>query len=265
MKKYLSYLNLRFNVALQYRASAIAGMFTQFFWAIMQILIYIAFYKNVTSQNISLEQLISYVWLRQAFYSLINHVTDSEIRTSIENGNVAYELVKPANLYWMWFSKTVATRLATGFIKCIPILIITPFLPGGLNLNAPNGISELILFGIALFIGMFIIAAIINLFYISIFYTMTSKGTTSIFYALLEFFGGGLVPIALMPQVWQKICYILPVSLATDLPFRIYTGNISIQRGGMLIGAQFVWIAILVLIGNLLLNRILKKVVIQGG
>lgn len=265
MKKYLSYFKLRFNVSLQYRASAIAGMFTQFFWGIMQILIYMAFYKNVTSENISLEQLISYVWLRQAFYSLINHVTDSEIRTSIENGNVAYELIKPANLYWMWFSKTIATRIATGFIKCIPILIITPFLPGGLNLNAPISISSLILFGVSLFIGMFIIASIVNLFYISIFYTMTSKGTTSIFYALLEFFGGGLVPIALMPNVWQKICYLLPVSLATDLPFRIYTGNISILNGILYIGMQFIWIAVLALIGNLLLNKILKKVVIQGG
>ena len=265
MKKYLSYFKLRFNVALQYRTSAIAGMFTQFFWAIMQILIYIAFYKNVTSENISLEQLISYVWLRQAFYSLINHVTDSEIRTSIENGNIAYELVKPLNLYWMWFSKTIANRIATGFIKCIPILIIAPFLPGGLNLNAPSSISALILFASSLFIGMFIVAAVINLFYISIFFTMTSKVTTSIFYALLEFFGGGLVPIALMPNIWQKICYLLPVSLATDLPFRIYTGNISISSGALFIGMQFIWILVLLAIGNLLLNRILKKVIIQGG
>ena len=67
----MSYFKLRFNVALQYRASAIAGMCTQFFWGMMQILIYIAFYENATGTTISLEQLVSYVWLRQAFYSLI--------------------------------------------------------------------------------------------------------------------------------------------------------------------------------------------------
>lgn len=265
MKKYLSYFRLRLNVALQYRTSAIAGMFTQFFWAIMQILIYIAFYKNATSENMSLEQLISYVWLRQAFYSLISHSTDSEIKSSIESGNVAYEIVKPLGLYWTWFSKTVATRIATASIRCIPILMISPFLPGGLNLNAPNSFSSLILFSCSLFIGMIIISTIVNLFYISVFYTMSSKGTTSIFYALLEFLGGGLVPIALMPGVWQKICYLLPVSLATDLPFRIYTGNISIQNGISFISLQLIWIVVLVAIGNLLLNRNLNKVTIQGG
>ena len=63
MKKYLSYFQMRFNTMLQYRASAIAGVCTQFFWGFMQILIYIAFYKSATSNNISLEQLVSYVWL----------------------------------------------------------------------------------------------------------------------------------------------------------------------------------------------------------
>ena len=265
MKKYMSYFKLRFNVALQYRASAIAGICTQFFWGIMQILIYIAFYENATGTTISLEQLVSYVWLRQAFYSLINHVTDGEIKSSIENGNISYEMIKPINLYWIWFSKTISSRLATAFLKCIPLLVITPFLPAGINLNGPVSFVALILFGFSLFIGMFIMSAIINLFYISIFYTMTSKGTMSIFYGVLEFFGGGFIPIALMPNIWQKICYVLPISLATDLPFRIYTGNITILDGLKLMSFQIIWIGVLVVAGNLLLNRILKKVVIQGG
>ena len=103
---------------------------------------------------------------------------------------MAYELIKPINLYWMWFSKTISSRMAGALMKCVPILLIVPFLPGGLNLNGPASIEAFLLFATTLFIGMFIISAIINLFYISIFYTMTSKGITSIFYALLEFFGG---------------------------------------------------------------------------
>ena len=253
MKKYMSYFKLRFNVALQYRASAIAGMCTQFFWGMMQILIYIAFYENATGTTISLEQLVSYVWLRQAFYSLINHVTDGEIKSSIENGNISYEMIKPIDLYWIWFSKTISSRLALALLKCIPLLIITPLLPAGLNLNG------------SLFIGMFIMSAILNLFYISVFYTMSAKGTTSIFYGVLEFFGGGFIPIALMPSIWQKICYLLPISLATDLPFRIYTGNINVLDGLRLMSFQVVWIVVLIILGNILLNKILKKVVIQGG
>ena len=231
----------------------------------MQILIYQAFYKVVTSNNISLEQLISYVWLKQAFYTIVSSSTDSEIKSMIENGNISYELCRAASIYWMWFFKTLASRMAGAVLKCIPILIIAPFLPAGLALQAPQSGVNLLLFVVTLFIGVFLMAAIVNVFYISIFYTMSSKGTSSIFYAIISFFGGGLVPIALMPDFWQNLCYLLPVSLATDLPFRIYSGSIDINSGIFYIIMQIIWIAILAIGGNIIVNKRLKKVVIQGG
>lgn len=265
MKKYLSFFKLRLNIALQYRASAIGGMFTQFFWAIMQILIYQAFYKVVTSNNISLEQLVSYIWLKQAFYAIISVSTDSEIRNMIEKGNISYELCRPVNIYWMWFFKTLANKVAGGFLKSIPILVIAPFLPFGLSLQAPAGILEFILFIISLGMAVCLMAAILNVFYISQFYTISSKGIYSIFYAMISFLGGTFVPIALMPEFWQSLCYMLPVSLAADLPFRIYSGNISVNDSIIYIIMQIVWLAILTISGTIITNRRLKKVVIQGG
>ncbi len=265
MKKYLSFFKLRLNIALQYRAAAIGGMLTQFFWAIMQILVFQAFYRVVTSDNISLEQLISYVWLKQAFYTIISASTDSEIRTMIEKGNISYELCRPTHIYWMWFFKTLANKLAGGFLKAIPILIIAPFLPAGLALQMPAGIGEFILFVISLLLATCLMAAIINAFYISIFYTMSSKGINSIFYTILEFFGGTFVPIAIMPKFLQTLCYIMPFGLAADLPFRIYSGSIPINDGIIYILMQILWIAVLTITGTLITNRRLKKVVIQGG
>lgn len=265
MKKYLSFFKLRLNIALQYRAAAIGGMFTQFFWAIMQILIFQAFYKAVTSDNISLEQLISYIWLKQAFYTIISASIDSDIRTTIEKGNIAYELCRPIHLYWMWFFKTLANKLAGGFLKAIPILLIAPFLPAGLALNMPAGIEEFILFIISLLIGTCLMAAIMNAFYISIFYTMSAKGIGSIFYAVLEFFGGTFIPIAIMPKFLQVVCYVLPFGLAADLPFRIYSGSIPINYGIIYILMQILWIVVLTTTGTIITNRRLKKVVIQGG
>jgi len=108
-------------------------------------------------------------------------------------------------------------------------------------------------------------AALINVFYISLFYTMSSKGTNSIFYAVVEFFGGTFVPIALMPKFWQDFCYVLPFSLAGDLPFRIYTGSIDLGSAIFYIGMQIVWLIILTTVGNWVTTNRLKKVVIQGG
>ena len=45
MKKYLSFFKMRFIHSLQYRGAALAGMFTQFFWGFMEIMLYKAFYE----------------------------------------------------------------------------------------------------------------------------------------------------------------------------------------------------------------------------
>ena len=42
---------------LQYREAAIAGLTTQFFWGIMLVFIYIAFYSNGGNESINLEQM----------------------------------------------------------------------------------------------------------------------------------------------------------------------------------------------------------------
>ena len=118
---------------------------------------------------------------------------------------------------------------------------------------------------ISLGIAICLMAAILNVFYISLFYTMSSKGTYSIFYAIIEFFGGTFVPIALMPPFWQSFCYMLPFSLAADLPFRIYTGNITINNSIICIMMQIIWFMILTICGTIITNKRLKKVVIQGG
>ena len=46
MKKYFSFFRLRFAMGLQYRIAALAGISTQFFWGLMEIMIFRAFYQT---------------------------------------------------------------------------------------------------------------------------------------------------------------------------------------------------------------------------
>ena len=73
MRFYWAYFKLKFITGLQYRASAIAGLSTQFFFGLINILVYIAFYESskTTATPINLNALATYIWLNQAFYALI--------------------------------------------------------------------------------------------------------------------------------------------------------------------------------------------------
>ena len=70
MKSYISYFKLKFKTGLQYRAAALAGISTQFFFGFVYVSIYIAFYESGSSNlPMELSELVSYVWLGQSFFA----------------------------------------------------------------------------------------------------------------------------------------------------------------------------------------------------
>ena len=78
-------------------------------------------------------------------------------------------------------------------------------------------------------------------------------------------FGGMYVPIPLMPLGLQRVLNYLPFRFVSDLPVRVYIGNIAPLQGLIAIAIGVVWLAVLILLGKLLIKSALKNVVVQGG
>lgn len=267
MKAYISVFKMRLINGLQYRVAALAGVATQFFWGFMFIMIYEAFYQNAEAvQPISLGQLIDYIWLQQAFLVFIMlWFRDGEIFNLITSGNIAYELCRPCSIYGFWYAKLIAQRLSGALLRCIPILVIAFLLPEPYRLSLPANITVFVLFALTLGLGLMVLVAISMFIYISVFITMSPAGSLLMFGVVGEFFAGAVIPIPLMPEWLQRIAYLLPFRLASDLPFRVYSGSIPPNEAAVSILVQIAWLAVLVFSGRALLGKVLKRVVIQGG
>lgn len=267
MKAYFSLFKIRVLKGLQYRTAALAGVLTQFFWGFMFVMIYEAFYNSTSSpQPISFRELIQVLWLQQSFLVFIMlWFRDNELIELILNGNIAYELCRPVDLYKFWYAKLIAQRLSAALLRCFPIIIIASLLPYPYNFSLPSSLLAFILFLITLLLGLILIVAISMLIYISIFYTMSGTGSLLIFGVFGEFFSGLVIPVPLMPDALKKIVYILPFRYTSDLPFRIYAGNIGVTEALYSILIQVFWILVIAGFGKLWMNRALKKVVVQGG
>lgn len=267
MKAYLSVFKMRLINGLQYRTAALAGIVTQFFWGFMFIMIYEAFYQNgVGKQPISLEQLIDYLWLQQAFLVFIMlWFRDGELFSLITTGNIAYELCRPCGIYGFWYARLIAQRISGALLRCLPILAIAFFLPEPYRLSLPPDFAAMSLFVVTLILGLLVLVAISMFIYISVFVTMSPAGSLMMFGIFGEFFAGMIIPIPLMPEWLRRISYLLPFRLASDLPFRVYSGNIPVNEALTSIVIQLAWLLVLVLSGRFLLGKVLKRVVIQGG
>lgn len=266
MRPYLSFFKLRFATGLQYRFSAVAGLCTQFFWGMMMIFLYEAFYKNGVESSMKWQELVSYIWLGQAFYTMVFfRIFDRDIAECIRTGQVAYEFVRPLNIYWLWFSKICAQRISACALRFIPVILFAISLPTEYSLKGPESISAFVLMIITLLFGLVISTALGLLVYILMFYTTSCKGIYNIFGNIADFFSGMDFPIAFMPKIMQAICFALPFRLCMDLPMRLYIGNLTFTEGIQTILIQIAWMLGLVAIGNHLMKKVSKKVIVQGG
>lgn len=267
MRLYLAVFKLRLIYGMQYRAAALAGVATQFFWGFISIMVFEAFYEYAANKPpISLKELITYIWLQQAFLAFIMlWFRDNELFDLITSGNIAYELCRPTGLYGFWYAKLLAQRLSSALLRCYPILVVAFFLPKPYNMSLPPSLITLILFLVTLLLGLFILVAISMLMYISVFVTLSPTGSLLIFAVLGEFFAGLIIPVPLMPLWLQKIAFVLPFRWTADFPFRVYSGHIPQHEVIIGIIIQLLYLIILVWLGKMALNGALRRVVVQGG
>lgn len=267
MRAYYSYFKLKFITGLQYRSAAWAGIATQFFFGFVYIMVYIAFYES-GGKNIpmTLSETITYLWLNQALLALVNQFTkDKELFDLVRNGTISYELARPKNLYFMWYFKVLGEKLAGVTLRFFPLVLVTLLLPDPYGLGLPVSLLNFMFFLISLTLGSLLITSLTVLYPIITLTTMSEKGIVSLMTNIANILSGLVVPIPFFPLFLQRISTLLPFQYVSDLPFRIYVGNISLSSCIPAIMIQFIWLILLIVIGYLLMKKNLKRVVVQGG
>lgn len=267
MKKYLSFFRLRFVMGLQYRTAALAGIATQFAWGFMEIMVYRAFYRaDASAFPMSFSATASYIWLQQAFLALFAAwLMENEIFDSIINGNIAYELCRPINIYHMWFSRSCANRLSRAVLRCFPILVVAVFLPRPYGIAAPISLGHFVLFLITLALGLAVTVSFSMLVYVLTFFTVSPQGLRIVFISMVEFFAGAVIPLPFFPEKVQKIMELLPFASMQNVALRIYSGSMNTAEMQKAMVLQVFWLITITLAGKLLCTAAVKRITVQGG
>ncbi len=266
-QEYSTFFRMRFIAGLQYRAAALAGVATQFVWGILELQMYKAFYKeNAAAFPMSMEALSTYIWLQQSLLALfMTWFLENDIFQSITDGQIAYELCRPADLYNMWFFRSMANRLSKAVLRCMPILVFAVFLPAPYGMRLPADIRAGIWFVITAFLGFITVIAFCMLIYISTFYTYSPMGIRLVAVALVDVLAGNVIPIPFLPEGVRQVVELLPFASMGNIPFRVYASDITGIEIYYKAGLQLFWAVALILLGKRIIAAALKRVVVQGG
>jgi ABC-2 type transport system permease protein len=261
---------IRFSNSLQYRADAFSGVLTQLGFGFMYVLLYIAFYNaNPGAFPMTLRQTVTYIWLQQGLARLImlgfGDRDSSEMTAAITSGEIAYELVRPADFFNRWACQICASRLCGGLLRVVPMVIIAALLPApyGLTLTA-DGLRT-VLFALTSLLAMGVVVCVTMLVNISVFYTLFPSGARGLTALTAEFFSGFIVPIPFFPEPFRAAAELLPFGSMQNVPLSIYNGSLTGANMIRAVALQLFWLAALWCAGRIAMSRALKRVVVQGG
>lgn len=267
MKKYLTFFRMKFMTKLSYRGAAIAGMTTQFVWGTMEILVYKAFYQgNEAAFPMTLQATASYIWLQQAFLAFfMAFFMENELLNMITQGDIAYELCRPINIYDLWLARSLAHRLASGLMRCVPIIIVALIVPKPYGLSITTEPVTILLFLCSLILGILVVVLMCMIVYMMAFFTISAQGLKMCFFSMYELLAGSVVPLPFFPEKLYRIASILPTGSTQNVPLRIYSGDLCGMQAVTSILLQIFWILVLWAAGKLICHAAMKKVTVLGG
>ncbi len=263
MTAYWAVVSARFRMFLQYRAAAVAGIGTQLFFGLVMVMVYGAFYRSTTApQPMTYPEVVTYIWLGQALLGLLPWSLDLEVLATIRSGNVAYELLRPVDLYSFWYVRLLGARLASTLLRAVPQFLLAGLF---LGLRPPASAASAGAWALSMVGAVLLGCAISALGGISMLWTISGQGVAELIPTLVVVFSGMVVPLPFFPPWAQRLLDFLPFRGLVDVPFRLYLGHLPPSHALPLVAQQLLWTAALVALGRWLLARGTRRLVVQGG
>lgn len=270
-RPYLAAFRARFQLLLQYRAAALAGFATQLWWGAIRIMVFAAFYGvHAAAAPISLADAITYVWLGQALLAMSPWVADPEIGQAVRSGGVGYDRLRPLDAYGYWYARTLGWMLARALPRAVLMVLAAGIVLPLVGLGAwawrpPSGVMAALLFVPAFVLMAALGAAILMVANIIVAASLNERGVNAILTPLVIVFSGTLLPLDFYPDTLRPFLHVQPFAGLVDIPFRIYFADLAGTAALQGLALQAGWTLVLVAIGRLAMERMMRRLEMQGG
>lgn len=268
---YRAIFDSRAREELQYRAAALAGLFTQVVFGFMVIMVLLAFYASSDAPSpLGVAQTVTYVWLVQATLGLMPWNVDPVAREAIRSGEVVQDLLRPIGTYRLWYARSLAWRLVRTGLRFVPMVTLAMLLfpvvgLGRYAMPPPASPAALGLWAPAVALAALLSTAVTVLIQVVMLWTVSPDGVLRLVPALTMFLAGGIVPLPLLPGWMRPFMERQPLRGLVDTPARIYGGDLVGADAWQALLWSACWIVLLVLVGRWGLARGLRRMVVAGG
>ena len=265
LQRYWGLMNVNLQKAMTYRFSLFTSFLADVVKTVVMLAVWIAVYQQrSTIAGFDYPMMITYLLISQALNNIygFHNAAERLITSKISKGTIGFDLLKPVRFTTARLAENLGQTVLQVIFAVLMLIGFKLFLP---ELSLPASAGRAVLFMLSACIGFFIMFSVSLMSGLLAFWTMSSWGLRNAKNAIVNFFSGALVPIALLPSWLQGIVNVLPFKNIIYVPTMIYMGQYSLQEAAMNIGLQLFWAATLWLLTKALFGLAIRKVSINGG
>lgn len=213
-------------------------------------------------QGVAAEQMYIYTVVSTAMSVFFMNDVEQRVMRSVEKGTIAVEMLKPINLYGIFFFEDLGKLTALFFQNLIPIVLI-----GSIFIAVPKPASVV---AFLLFIASLVMAYLIHwllaaCFSMWAFTAINMNPLLQVKKHLIRLLSGSIIPLWFFPDWLASILNCLPFVYIYQLPLDIYIGKEGMGNILPRLGIQAIWVVALFVLFMILQKNTLKKVMVQGG
>lgn len=248
---------------LTYRAAAVAGLVTNFFFGLVRIAVLLALYgqrQEVAGMDVA--DVVTYSGLTQAIIAYISLFGWYGLTDTVYSGEVATDLLKPLNYYTFWLARDAGRAGAALVLRGVTLMVAYGLI---LEMRYPAGAGQWLAVAVAALLSWLIAFSWFYLINLSAFWTPYARGICRFGFVLAWLLSGFLMPLRFLPEWLVRLAYLTPFPHLVNTVVEIYLG---LLQGPALVRAllwQAMWAVILMIAGQLLLKVAVKRLVILGG
>ena len=249
-----------FQRHMTYRAAAIAGFATNFFFGILRFSVLIALYGTQHEvSGMTIQEAITYTGLTQGVIAFLSLFGWYDLMTTVYSGGVASDLLKPMNYYNFWLAQDFGRGIAQLILRGLTIMVAYAIFVG---LVYPSGVGQWLAVGITLGLAWLVSFSFRFLINLTAFWFPNALGVGRFAFILSWFTSGFLMPLRFYPQWFQQLCQLTPFPYMVNVISEVYLGLVSGPQLIQALAMQIGWAILLIFLGQVVLRAGMKRLVI---
>lgn len=265
MKRFGKLVSLTIQSALFYRASFLFGLFTPLILLGGQFMLWSSLYGQGRGGDIGgfgRADMYAYILISFLINNLLTWSSENALSREIRSGKVVSRCLKPVSFLSQSLAEMVGNILPQALVNSLVVGAAFLLFPGRLALPDPGALPLAIL---SLLMGLMVRMMMVSCFSLLCFFTTSHLGLSWLRTALMEFFSGALIPVALFPGWLKTLAWCLPFPLMVQTPAALFLNQPLGMPAGLTFALQLIWAAVFLALHQALYARVRRTISFAGG